>query len=110
VWGAARVAGAVPVALFLVVNCVLLVAGLVAFRVLMVWVYDRTGSLGVSMLMHASYTACTLTLGSAATGVDFLSSFFVSVVVWWLIAAAVVVANGGKLSRGENTRATSLHV
>jgi uncharacterized protein len=33
---------------------------LVAFRVLMVWVYDRTGSLLVAMLMHTSLTASSL--------------------------------------------------
>jgi hypothetical protein len=32
---------------------------LAAYRVLMVWVYDRPGSLLVAMLMHASLTAST---------------------------------------------------
>lgn len=46
------------------VPSVLFVPGLLftvlpAFRVLMVWVYDRTGSLLVVMLMHASLTAST---------------------------------------------------
>ena len=36
-----------------------------AYRVLMVWVYDRTGSLLVAMLMHASLTASTLILQPA---------------------------------------------
>lgn len=34
-------------------------AGLPAFRVLMVWVYHRTESLLVAMLMHTSLTATT---------------------------------------------------
>ena len=33
-----------------------------AYRVLMVWVYDRTGSVLVAMLMHVSLTASTLIL------------------------------------------------
>ena len=106
VWGAARVADAVPMALFLVVNCVLLIAGLTAFRVLMVWVYDHTeGSLPLAMLMHASYTASTMTLGAATMGVEFLSEFFVSVVVWWLIVVALVIATRGQHSRSEPTSA-----
>ena len=36
-----------------------------AYRVLMVWVYDRTESLLVAMLMHASLTASTLILQPA---------------------------------------------
>jgi membrane protease YdiL (CAAX protease family) len=104
VWGAARVADAVPMALFLVVNCVLLIAGLTAFRVLMVWVYDHTaGSLLLAMLMHASYTASTMTLGAATTGMEFLSGFFVSVVVWWLIVAAHVIVTRRSRAQPEPT-------
>jgi membrane protease YdiL (CAAX protease family) len=33
-----------------------------AYRVLMVWVHDNTGSLLVAMLMHMSLTACMITL------------------------------------------------
>lgn len=40
-----------------------------AYRVLMVWVYDRTGSLPVVMLMHASLSASTLILQPLATGI-----------------------------------------
>jgi hypothetical protein len=38
----------------------LLVGQWPAYRVLMVWVYDRTGSLLVAMLMHARLSACTV--------------------------------------------------
>jgi membrane protease YdiL (CAAX protease family) len=106
VWGAARIAGEVPIVPFLVANCVLLIAGLVAYRVLMLWVYDHTkGSLLVAMLMHASYTAAAMTLGAATTGGDFLVGYFVSVVVWWLIAAVVVLATRGSRARPEPTSA-----
>ncbi len=39
-----------------------------AFRVLMVWVYDRTGSLLVAMLMHVSLTASTLIFQPVSDG------------------------------------------
>ena len=39
---------------------------LVGFRVLMVWVYDRTESILVAMMMHASLTASALILGAPA--------------------------------------------
>jgi membrane protease YdiL (CAAX protease family) len=108
VWGAARIAGGVPIAPFLLANCVLLVAGLVAYRVLMIWVYDHTkGSLLVAMLMHAGYTAAAMTLGAATTGGDFLVGYLVSVVVWWLIAAAVILASPGSRARPETTSALS---
>src|SRR5688572_30362966 len=51
--------GALPLALFLPVQ---LFTFLPAYRVLMVWVYDRTGSLLVAIVMHASLTASTLIL------------------------------------------------
>jgi hypothetical protein len=76
-----------------------------AFRVLMVWVYDRTGSLGVSILMHASLLACVIIGGTAATGVAFLISVFALAAALWIVVAAVAMANGGHLSRGENTSA-----
>ena len=47
-----------------------LITILPVYRVLMVWVYDHTGSLFVAMLMHAIYTAFTTSiLVPMATGV-----------------------------------------
>jgi len=74
----------------------------------MVWVYDRTGSLLLAILMHASLLACTIICVSAATGVAFLVYVFAVAAALWVIVAAVAVANGGKLSRGENTSAISV--
>jgi membrane protease YdiL (CAAX protease family) len=51
-WGSAGAAG-VPMALFLPV---VLFAFLVPYRLLMVWVYERTHSLFLAMLMHAALT------------------------------------------------------
>lgn len=78
----------------------LLVGGLPAYRVIMVWVYDRTGSLPVAMLMHVSLTAATLTLEPIAiTGTDLLLFDLVSTVVWWGIVAVVALSAGGMLTR-----------
>jgi membrane protease YdiL (CAAX protease family) len=88
--------GALPQALFL---AGLLFSFLPAFRVLMVWVYDRTGSLLVAMLMHASLTASTLILQPLATGVPLLTYDLVLAAALWVVVAAVVWANGGHLSR-----------
>jgi len=108
-WGSATSSGTLPVPLFLTVYGVsFLVGQMPAFRVLMVWVYDRTGSLLLAILMHASLLACTIICVSAATGVAFLVYVFAVAAALWVIVAAVAVANGGKLSRGENTSAISV--
>jgi hypothetical protein len=75
---------------------------LVVFRVLMVWVYDRTGGslLVAGVLMHVSLTASTLILGSQGTaGVPLLTFDLVWAAVLGLVVAAAAVANGGHLSR-----------
>jgi uncharacterized protein len=73
---------------------------LVAFRVLMVWVYDRTGgSLLVAMLMHLSLTASTLILGAGIAGVPLVTFDLIWAAVLWAVIAAVAAANGGHLSR-----------
>jgi hypothetical protein len=76
-----------------------LFAWMPAFRVLMVWVYDRTESLLVAMLMHASLTASTLILQPLTTGVNLLTYLLVFGAAVWVIVAVVAVANRGQLSR-----------
>lgn len=73
---------------------------LVVFRVLMVWVYDHTGSLLVAMLMHFSLTASARILGPAATeGWPLMTFDLVWTVAAWAIVAAIVVASHGHFSR-----------
>jgi hypothetical protein len=77
-----------------------LVGQLTAFRVLMVWVYDRTGSLLVAILMHVSVTASTIIFAPLAiSGVAFLALSFAYAAATWVVVAAVAVAQGGSLSR-----------
>ena len=72
---------------------------LVAFRVLMVWVYDRTGSLLVAMLMHASLTASTLILGAGTAEIPLMTFDLAWAAVLWLAVAGIALANGGHLPR-----------
>jgi hypothetical protein len=77
---------------------------LVAFRVLMVWVYDRTGSLLVAMLMHRSLTASSLILGAGVVGIPLVTFDLIWAAVLWAVVAAVAVANGGHLCRQPSLR------
>ena len=106
IWASVATSGGLPSALFAVgVGLVLLVGQLPAYRVLMVWVYDRTnGSLLVAMLMHASYSASTFILGPVAgpgamSGVYLLAYVIASAAVTWVIVATLAVATRGNLSR-----------
>jgi hypothetical protein len=76
------------------------VAVLPAYRVLMVWVYDRTESLLVAMLMHTSLAASTFViLLPSARGVALIAYYLVLAAVLWVVDGAVAVAQGGHLSR-----------
>ena len=99
-WVGGTSSEALPLALFLPLYFFLPWRHCTAYRVLMVWVYDRTGSLLVAMLMHASYIFSTLfVLAPPTTGVPFLTYSGVFAVALWVVVAAVAVANGGQLSR-----------
>jgi hypothetical protein len=95
-WERDSFSAALPLALLLV----RLFSWLPAYRVLMVLVHDRTGSLLVTMLMHVSLTATSMIVFSAGLSVvQSLTSILVSAVAWWLIVAAVAAANRGQLSQ-----------
>ena len=97
VWGIGSSAGTLPLALFVPLD---LFSFLPAYRVLMVWLYDRTGSLLVAMLMHASLTASMLILGPLAiSGGTLLTYELVFAAALWVVVAAVVVADRRHLSR-----------
>jgi membrane protease YdiL (CAAX protease family) len=70
-----------------------------AFRVLLVWVHDRTQSLPVVMFMHAVVTFVSIVLApETLTGARLLTSLLVSAATMWLLLAAVAVASAGQLS------------
>jgi hypothetical protein len=99
-WAGVTLSGALPVAISLPLQLLFFtVAGLTAFRVLMVWVYERTESLLLAMLMHASLTASMIILPPVVTGVAFLTYNVAFTAALWVVVGAVALANSGHLSR-----------
>jgi membrane protease YdiL (CAAX protease family) len=95
-WASGTVSGALALASYLLDPLLFLTA----FRVLMVWVYDRTESLLVGILMHVSLTASARVIGvPGLAGLPLLTSDLVWFTAVWVVVAAVAVANGGQLSR-----------
>jgi membrane protease YdiL (CAAX protease family) len=93
--GSIRSSGTLAPALYL---SVLLFSFLPAYRMLMVWVYDRTGSLLVIILMHAPLAASQLILiPSAISGAQIVTFDLALAAALWVFVAAVAVANRGQL-------------
>ena len=100
-WAGVTLSGALSVAISLPLQLLFFtVAGLTAFRVLMVWVYERTGeSMLVAILMHASLTASMIILPPQVTGVAYVTYNLVLTAALWVVVAVVAVASRGHLSR-----------
>ena len=90
-WGSASAFGSVPVPLFLLVG---LFSFLPPYRVLMVRVYERTGSLLIGILMHASLTASMIFFGPAVKGVESMIYDLAFAATLWLIVGVVMSAGG----------------
>ncbi len=73
------------------------VIGLTGFRLLMVWVHERTHSLLLAILMHASLTASSVILGIEAPGWPLAVVTAVQALGWWVVLAGLVAA--GRLRR-----------
>jgi uncharacterized protein len=96
-WASGDLSGALWPALLLAAQ---ILAWFPAYRVLMVWVYDRTGgSLLLAMLMHASLTASQVIFASLATAMPLFIYSLVFGAVVWVVVVAVALANHGHLSR-----------
>jgi uncharacterized protein len=110
IWASVAIAGDLPLALFVVLRGLsLLVGQLLAYRVLMVWVYERTESLLLAILMHASFAASTFILNPVAgpgamSGSSLLTYDLVLAAAMWIVVGVVAVANGGHLSRQRISR------
>jgi membrane protease YdiL (CAAX protease family) len=101
-WMGGSTFGAVPRALFVAVRGFdLLVGQLVAYRVLLVWVHDRTdGSLPVVMLMHASLSASMVILSPMAlSGWPFLVYCVVWSAAMWVVAGTVAAVDRRWIAR-----------
>jgi uncharacterized protein len=93
-------AGTLPLALFVALNSFGAIAQLTAYRVLLVWVYDRTGSLFIVTLMHASLTASTIFIfRPEAVGMSFLMYGWLLTALLWVLVGVVVLADSRHLSR-----------
>ena len=97
--GSAASSGGIPPALFM---AAMLFAWLPPYRVLLVWVHDRTQSLLVAMLMHMPIVVGALVLNAEAVSGD---QMFLSIVVngaaYWLVVGAVALANGGHITQDQ---------
>jgi uncharacterized protein len=90
-------AGAIPLVLFLPA---LLFTFLPVYRVLMVWVYDRTESLLLAIFMHASALASMAIFASPVhAGMPVVIANLVVAAVLWVIVGAIAVANQGQFTR-----------
>ncbi len=88
-WQSDSFTGAMPLAILLVQ----LFSWLPAFRVLMVWMQQRSGSLLVPILMHVSLIAVQLFFQpTGLDGVPLLLVILVSPVTLWAMVAAVAIA------------------
>jgi membrane protease YdiL (CAAX protease family) len=96
VWASGTSSG-VPLVLFMPA---ILFSFLPPYRVLMVWVYERTGSLLVAMLMHASLVAFwIISTPVGIAGMPLVTWYLVWAAVLWVVVGAVSLAQGGHLSR-----------
>ena len=82
-----------------VMLAVLLFSFLPPFRVLMVWVYERTQSLLVAILMHASLAGSTVVLAVAAPELPAVTYDLALAAMLWVVIAAIAVANHGHIAR-----------
>ena len=95
-WESGSFSGALGLALLLA----RLFSWLPAYRLLMVWVYDRTGSLLVAILMHASLVASQLILmPPPLSAVLLLASILGWAAALWAVVAVLAVVNNGQLSQ-----------
>lgn len=90
-WGSANAFGSVPIALYLAVA---LFSFLVPYRVLMAWVYERTQSTFVAIVMHMSLTSSMLILGPAVVGAEVLAFDLVFATVLWGAVGMVLWTTG----------------
>jgi len=93
-------AGGLTLASFLLMFVFFHAGALPAYRVLMVWVYDRTESLLVAMLMHTSFSASRLILNPLAiAGLALAIYDLVLAVALCAVVVAGAVARDKHLSR-----------
>jgi membrane protease YdiL (CAAX protease family) len=93
IWSSRVAAGDVPMSIYLSGTAIGIFVGyLTAFRILMVWVYDRTESIFVGMLMHVSLTTSLLILNPLGlSGANLMVYSFALAGALWLVVAAIAM-------------------
>ena len=98
-WGGGGTNGGVPLAVFMPLWVAgVLVGQLTAYRVLMVWVYEHTGSVFVAAVMHASLAAFQFILNPLAPGVPQQVYPWGQAATMWLLVAAVALTSRGEMT------------
>lgn len=66
-------------------------AGLIPFRILMVWVYDKSGSILLPWIMHATLTSCAFfILNISVIGLPLLIYYAALALLLWIVTAVVL--------------------
>jgi len=91
IWAARTAAGDLPMSIHMIGIIVGVFIGyLTAFRIVMVWVYDATASIFMSMLMHVSITFGLLTLNPLGiSGMQLLVFSFGFAAALWIVVAMI---------------------
>jgi len=76
-----------------------------AYRVLMVWLYDHTGSLLLAMLMHAVLSTSTIVLQPQSADGNFTWNLLLGVALW-LVVASIAVTRRNELTRRPSSPTT----
>lgn len=92
IWGAAA-HGLVP---YLPLDLACALVGLTGFRILMVWVHDRTQSIFLAMLMHLTLTGSTRILQPLLEGAPLMRLGVALSLAPWVIVAAVLMISSWK--------------
>jgi len=104
-WGSAETSGSLPIIVYLPAMAF---SFLVPYRVLMVWVYDRTDSLLLAMSMHASLTASVRIFDPVPiSGWPIVLYNLVLGAAFWAVVAAVAIAFPGAFRRSTAPMAAS---
>lgn len=95
-WVSGNSAGKLDLPLFLP-TCTFYIGVLPAYRILMIWVYDRTRSLLIAILMHAILSASTqFILFPMAKGIQLVFYYCILIMALWITIAVVVKTDQGR--------------
>jgi membrane protease YdiL (CAAX protease family) len=101
-WGSGTPSGEFSLMLFLP-QLLFYVAVLPPYRMLMVWVYDKTESLLISMLMHASLTGSILFIFMplSISGTPLLIWYLVLAIAFWVAVVIIFLSKRKSLEKDK---------